>query len=91
MTDGRHGTNAGYQRHIVGGTPPCAQCREARRVYRRAHRARTRVLTPQSRFLVSARLLSRLRTTADSAGVALMNDELGCGTVSAIEQLGEAS
>jgi hypothetical protein len=31
MTGIRHGTNAGYQQHMLAKTPPCQPCKDAHR------------------------------------------------------------
>lgn len=35
-----HGTNSGYQTHIIYGTEPCEQCRAARTAYNQEWRRR---------------------------------------------------
>ena len=41
MTGIRHGTNTGYQQHMLAKTPPCQPCKDAHRAYARDYRQRT--------------------------------------------------
>ncbi len=40
MTGIRHGTNTGYQQHMLAKTPPCQPCKDAHRAYMRDYHRR---------------------------------------------------